>query len=631
MAVEYGVNQDQGIFKGITTERAIYAFDTVLNKDMTKVILGELNYENEIFKHVNILPIDFSVQIQNEIKNLNNGSKKVSKQKEKTQVKVTIKGRSNGEYTETERKLAQVWSQTLEMEEINIYDDFYNLGGDSIIAIKITNIVNEYLNIQLSISDLFEHITIAELAQYLDEQDKEDKEDKSANIIEKNPKSENEVYDLSNAQRRLWFMQKANPQMNAYNLPAMWHITFEPDIEQLQKALNMLINRQQALRIVFREENGISKQIILDTLDLKIDVIDLSSEDNKENLWKELMFEDNKISFDLTKPLVRAKLYKLDQKDYHLYLNFHHIITDGWSMRIVYEELMTIYTALLNGKEANLKSLKLSYIDWVQKQNEWLQSSNCKEVEEYWLNELIKPLPVLNLPIDYSRPERQTYNGNFYVYTMSQEQTDKLKEISKKLNSTLHVFLLSAYILLLNKISADEDIVVGIPITGRDNKELENIIGLFVNSICIRVNFEKLTFFRDLLNQVREKSLHGYKNSKYPFDLLVNKVNPARDQSRNPIFSTLFQYYDIIPLENDQISLFDISLACREAKEGTQVRIEYNVDLFKKDTIEKIAHNFVKIVDQVIENQDIQIRDVDLDVEYKIVKSAPIDELEFNF
>lgn len=628
MAVQYGVDMDNGIFKAITTDRAINGFDLVVNKKMANVILGELNYKHPVFKDVNQFPLAISADLKAEIEKVTKHAKVESKPKDKLQfTEVSIKGRSSNQYTETETKLAQVWSQILGLNEVNIYDDFYQMGGDSIQAIKITNIATEYLGMEVALSDLFEYITIAELAKHLDEQSKENATPTAARTGET---PESSVYDLTNAQRSLWFLQKSNPEMTVYNLQGTFPIRmYEPDIAKIQEIVNTLIRRHDALRTIFIEEDGIPKQTVLEQMELPLEVVDFTNEEQTEDLWKNKIIGMNRIPFDLSKPLVRAKLYRLSPDKHYLYMDFHHMISDGWSIKVVYEELAEMFDAYENQRKNNLPPVKRSYSDWVQEQNTWIQSPECKQVEDYWLQELAKPLPELNLPIDYPRPEKLTKHGHYYVYQIDREMTKKLKDLNKKLNTTPHVMLLSAYALLLNKITADQNLIIGIPITGRDKMDLENVIGLFVNTLCIRIDFSTVTTFKELVNQVKDKSVQGYKNSKYPFDLLVKKVNPERNPGRNPIYSTLFQYYEMIPLEDEQASIFELCLACREDNGEIQVRIEYNVDLFKESTIAKIAQNYAEVLNQILDNENVPIKDVEFDADYTVLES--INDLDFVF
>ncbi len=616
MAVDYGVNNDHGIFKAISTAQALQVFEEVLNKDLTRVIIGELNYRNNIFDQEQF-PIRLAPEIRAELMRWRRHVKtKMKPKKAKYLVEVSLQGREQGDYTETEKVLARVWGDVLGLTEINIYDNFYDLGGDSIFAIKITNNIKEHLQKKIEISDLFEHLTIAELATHLDQGTEVaiksiEKVAKEVTAIEQVIDVET-IHQLSNAQKRIWFLQKFDPEMTAYNLTKLIPIGFELDIENFNQVLNLLINRHSALRSVFREEGGVPKQVILPKFELNLSVIDLSQEEEKELLLKKMVHEENRQAFDLSQPLIRANLYKLDQKDYYLHFTIHHIITDGWSMNVFSQELMELYEANIRGRTIELEPLKIRYVDWVEEQESWSVSEDFKKVENYWLEELAEPLPVLNLPTDFPRPQKQTYNGTYLKFKIDRAKTQKLKEIARQTNSTLHMMLLSSYFLLLNKLSRDEEIVVGIPITGRDDKELERIVGLFVNTICIRIDFSKITTVKDLLEQVKEKSLQAYRYSRYPFDLLVTKINPERDFSRSPIYSTMFQFYDQIPPANDQVSLFELSFLSKEVNEEIEVRLEYNTDLFKTETIERFVGYFTNLVNQISHAGEDKIAEIEL-------------------
>lgn len=523
---------------------------------------------------------------------------------------VILSGNEMHDYTLVEQQLAQIWGRELGINKMSVHDNFYDLGGDSIVAIKIANSINQSLGKKVTINDLLQYTTIFELSKELEYATQE-----SVGFGSKGcgiEITEQVSYNLSHAQKRMWLLQKFDPEMTVNNISGVVPLDFEVDIVIFNKAINALICHHTMLRTMITEEMGEPRQVILPKLNFDLEVIDLTLANDREHHLRKLVHGLNQKHFDLSiAPLFRMKLFKCSQNKYEFYINIHHIITDGWSMRLCMQELMEMYHSYLKGIKVNILPIKPDYTDWIRQQEEWENSNEFKLMERYWLEEIAKPLPVLNLPADFPRLKKQTYNGNSVTFTLSQAQTSELKILARKLNITLHMMLMAEYFILLHKITNDEEIIVGFPITGRDKKEIEKIIGLFVNTLCIRVEFDKLNTFKDLALYVKEKCLKSYQHSKYPFELLVSKINPERDMSRNPIFSTIFEFYENIGSGNEGVTNFDLCFFGRESeKNDIEIRIEYNTDLFKKETVQRFVGFFDKITNQIIERIDITFPEI---------------------
>lgn len=614
MAVDFGVNEIIDVFMPIHTYDAVQALDTIINRRIEQVIVGELALERKTENGDLYFPIKLSESIiasvrSNRQSSNTQGARGLSEQTSS----IVLKGKKDNDYTDTELELAKIWASILGYEEINIFDDFYSLGGDSIFALRITNSVNEHQLRNITIGDVFRFLTVAKLANFLDEEAGAVTE---VDVTSKNSSDNTgliERYQLSSAQKRIWFLQKYDTQMAVYNLPLVSYFEFELDVEKLCEALNILINRHSSLRTVFVESNGIPEQYIIQNVDVKVDYLDLSDKDDKDSLVEGIIHQDKLIPFQLSVyPLMGMKLFKLESKKYLFYLNIHHIITDGWSMNVFYKELMYLYDGLVKGSVPALEPIKLDYVEWVNEQIEWQTTEEFKKIEDYWREELSGKLPKLNLPVDYKRPQIQSYNGSFVSFKINKDLTDSLKKISRQLNATMYMVLLAVYFIFLNKLTQDEDIIVGSPITGRDSKELENVIGLFINTLCIRVKITGASSFKEVLEEVKNKCLSVYKNGKYPFDLLVSKINPDRDLSRSPIFSTLFQYYEDIPPENDGLSMYELSLLGREENGELELRMEFNTDLFSKETIVSYSKYFETVLLEICNSCDKNIKEINL-------------------
>lgn len=422
-------------------------------------------------------------------------------------------------------------------------------------------------------------------------------------------------YELSNAQKRIWFHQEVNKQSTAYNLSKI--ITFETvvDIGVLEKTVNYMIQRHEALRTVIKEYNGIPKQVIKKYSPIKLSVIDLGSEQGEE-LLQSYINKDNNYVFDLAEKLFFIRLYKLEEEKYVLYLAFHHIIFDGWSQKIFDKELMFIYHAFLNNNQPELPEIKKQHLEWINEKKAWLQTDESNCMKHYWMAEIGGDVPKLEMPIDFARPKEKSFRGKYVTERI--KGADVLVQIAKRNEVSMHVLLLTVYVLLLHKVTAQQDIVVGIPFAERSEKEIENTIGVFINTLPIRIQFEKLTDFYELLAYVKKKNSTAICNGKYPYDLMMEMVNSERDIAIESLYSTLFQYYDLLPMENGS-SLFDLSFLCRISGEYLEFRINYSTDVLKVETVNGLAKYYINLIKQIIEKGvDVSLENMELmDIEEK--------------
>jgi len=606
MGFNLSINDNEYPIKSISTKEAINRLFEILNKEINRVAIFELNRNSKSPISIDIIPVKMNENILGLMQNFYSDSKLNTQGKDY----VRIQGREDGQYTEAEHRLAAIWSEIFGVSELNIYDDFYELGGDSIHAIKIANTINKVMKKDIQSTDIFEYLTIYDIAGYLDGVNTT-----AIETINNNQQInclEHKMFDLSNAQERFWLLQKFNTDLVVNNLSVTRTLNFEVNIEILNNAMNLLLDRHDALRTVFLENGGVPKQVILPKVDFHIELIDISIHENNLEYIKELIeIEDRKPS-DMSKLLLRMKLFKLAEATYCIYFNIHHIIVDGISMGIIERELFQIIDSYTNGIQPNLTPPSIKYVELVMQEKMWLETSKAKEMEKYWLEELALPLPILNISEDFERPKHKTYNSDFIIVNLDNEVMKGLQSLSRKFQSTLHVLILATYFALLNKISNDEDIIVGVPIAQRNNEELDNVVGLLINTISIRIQLTKAATFRELLSIVKEKSIRGYKNSKYPFDLVVSKINPKRDIRRNPVYSTLFQFFDNLQMENENGSAFDLSLQCKAVADTIEARFDFNTDIFKRETVERIGGYFHNIVTQIIENPDMNLSEIDM-------------------
>jgi acyl transferase domain-containing protein/NRPS condensation-like uncharacterized protein len=603
MAVDHGVQKDSGFFKSISTSAGIERFDEILNSGIRRVIVGEINHglgmrarpEGSLADLNFQFPIVIADNILNSFKSSDQGSAS------QALPEAVLKGREEHEYTTTERELARVWAKEMGLTEVDVFGNFYDVGGDSLIAIRIANTIKKYLGKQPHISDLLEYPTIAELARHLDGS-------VETAATETQHQTPAERFDLSTTQMGIWYLQKLNPQTTVYHVPASRVINQKVDLEKLQSAVNTLVRRHRALRTIFEEHEGAVQQVVLEQAEVVIEFIDVSDTTGNRELVENLIKVDSDRPFDFTRPLFRAAAYKLAEAEFYVSLNLHHLIADGWSVAMFWGELQTLYDAYLKGEELDLAPIELEFADFVADQKQWLNSSECGQMEKYWLQELAKPLPQLNLPV-VGRANSNISTYDSVTIKLTAAERTKVRSLAQQLDVTLHTLLLATYCVALKKITGDSELIVGVPFSTRDRQELERVMGVFVNLISIRINPNGIGGFLNLVAKIREKSLAAYKNGKYPFDMLVEKLNPERRSGRNPIFSTMFQF-EFMPSAN-QIPLIDLSVCGQEVDNEIEIRINYDATRLAKDSIDTLASDFMCTLRTVIATPDLSLSELE--------------------
>jgi amino acid adenylation domain-containing protein len=522
---------------------------------------------------------------------------------------------------ETERSLAGIWQEVLGIEKIGITNNFFELGGHSLIVSQVINRIYKELGKTVSFKVFFVNPTIAGLSNELHE--------KKYAFIPVAP--ETESYPLTASQTRLWILSQLEGGSLAYNMPAAVKLTGNIDVNTLEKSFRLLIDRHEILRTYFKtNEEGDLRQFIvpIEQVDFRISQKDFSSVENQEEVTVDYLQDKSLEPFDLEQaPLVRASLIKIKKEDYVFFLSLHHIIGDGWSIELLISEIVATYNALGQGKNIDLPKLNIQYKDYAVWANGEKEQAKHQLSEQYWLEQLAGEIPVLDLPSFRMRPLIQTYNGDSVTFSYSKELLNKLKEFSKTHDVTLFMTLMTGVNALLHRYTGQNDIIIGTPIAGRDHPDLENQLGLYLNTLAIRSRFQEGDSFLDLIGAQKETLLGAYENQNYPFDELIDKLNLKRDTSRSALFDVLVILQNQAQLNNinneelitldvsgydfkNKTSKFDISLAFTET-EGLNLTIEYNTDIYDLCLIEKMFSHFENLITQSIEQPEILIKEVD--------------------
>jgi len=436
------------------------------------------------------------------------------------------------------------------------------------------------------------------------------------------------VYPLSYAQQRLWFLDQFEPNSAFYNVPSAIRLRGSLDVDALENSLNDVIIRHEVLRAKFITKDGQPVQLIEPEIKLGLQVIDLTSLSGEEqdSIALRIASEEANVPFELSSgPLIRAKLLRLGSQDHIFLLTIHHIVFDGWSNGILVQEIAALYEAYTGGGIVNLPKLEIQYADYAQWQRNWLKGDVYQQQISYWVAKLGELPEVLELPTDRPRPPVQTYHGGHYKFDIAQDLVHQIKQFTLKHNLTQYVTILAAYQSLLFRYSGQTDITVGSPIANRGKREIENLIGLFTNMIVLRSNLSGDPSFSEFVQRVREVAFSAQSNQDIPFEMLVDELRVERDLSRSPLFQAALVYQNA-PMVNLQLGnleldiletdigtvKIDLSLVVEEGSDSITCTFRYNTDLFDHQTIERMAEHFIRLIESGITNPDRPISELSL-------------------
>lgn len=512
-----------------------------------------------------------------------------------------------------EDKIMYFWKKALKNENIKMEDNFFQLGGHSLLASQILISVKNEFNVELSFDDLFNNPTLSSFCNIVQEKIALYKEQDSNNLIKTIEK--NDYYDVSPSQKRMFLLNEVNNKSTNYNVSGAFHLHGKLDKNKINNVFDELINRHESLRTIFLWVDGEIKQKILNHVDFEVEYACVT----KEQVEKEKREFEKAFCLDKA-PLMRVKLLKIDENNHILLTQFHHIIVDGMSISILMKEFSELY----NGHQ--LEPLKIQYKDYAAWINEEIKEGKYNKQKEYWKNNFQGELPDLNLPTDFPRPATQQYRGSSIHLAIDETLTQKIYKLNQNTETTVYMFLLSVFNILLSKYSGQEDIIVGSPIWGRNYAGLDKIIGMFANTLAFRnyPNGEK--DYLEFLLEVKANALNGYKNQDYPFDLLIDDLDLNRDFSRNPLFDVMFVLQNEgkrneIKLNDLEITLldgetttskFDLLLNAVEEDGKILLDLEYNTGLFCKNTIQTMLERFINLIKNIVEQPRCKIKELSM-------------------
>jgi amino acid adenylation domain-containing protein len=510
--------------------------------------------------------------------------------------------------TPVETKLVEIWSSVLSTaaRPIGIDDNFFGLGGHSLKAVMLTSRIYKQLHVRIPLTEVFKSPTIRGQARYI--QGHTGGADFFAPLLAVEAKA---YYPLSPAQRRLYFLQLLEPRMIGYNLTSTAVLEGDVDIERLTAAFKKMIRRHQSLRTSFHLVAGIPGQRVHRQVDF--------------HLEQGTHIPGFIRPFDLTRPpLMRVGLVKEDDNRYLLVLDVHHIVFDGMSASVFFRECIACY----GGSE--LPPLKLDYKDYANWQAKRQATPAWRKQAEFWLDLFAADIPVLNLPLDFPRPQLQNFTGKRLNFRLPASELAGLKALAHEEGATLFMVLLTIFNLLLMKLGSQEDIVVGTPIAGRNHPDLEQMIGIFVNTLALRNYPKGEKRFREFLQEVKTRTVNAFDNQDYPFDILVDRVRVNRDTSRNPLFDVMFILQNIeqpaggvpeltvggltmkgYPFDPGK-AIFDLNFSAVEMDQSLLCVVEYCAALFRPQTIGRFVGYFKALITGVIKDPGTRLEEVDV-------------------
>jgi amino acid adenylation domain-containing protein len=513
---------------------------------------------------------------------------------------------------EAERSLAAVWRDLLGISEIGIHDDFFDLGGDSLLVARMAFQVRAAVGVELSLRTFFEARTVAKLAAVVSRLRGGDKADKNTARPPLVPVSRQRDLPLSFAQQRLWLLDQLAPGNPFYNLGGALRMTGELAVPALGRALAEVVRRHEVLRTGFASVEGRPVQRIVSVLGWELPAIDLGvlPAALREAEMRRLVTAQARLPFDLGRPpLLRAALLRLADAEHVLIFALHHIASDGWSMGVLTGEVAQLYAAFASRRPSPLPELPVQYVDFAVWQRSWLRGEVLESQLAYW-RESLAGAPPVELPTDRPRPPVQTFRGALVRSRLSAELAAALVALGRERSSSLFMVLLTGFDALISRYTGLEDLVVGTPIAGRTRAVLEKLIGFFVNTLVLRTDLKGDPTVSEMLSRVRETAVGAYSHQDLPFEHLVEKLQPQRDLSRNPLFQLMFNLLGAPPARDEAqgltltrlessggTSLFDLQVYLTETGKGIAASWEYSTDLFDAATMERLARHFTTLLE----------------------------------
>jgi len=513
-------------------------------------------------------------------------------------------------HNELESALAQIWAQVLHVERVGRQDHFFELGGHSLLAMRMVSQVRQRLGVELALSDLFANAELAAVAEAVAQAGRSTQPDIVAVVRDG-------ALPLSFAQQRLWFLAQMEGANTAYNIPIGLRLRGSLNEQALQQALARIVARHETLRSRFAQYND-AAQVLIAPVDsgLLLRIEDLRQLPQADETLAALIQGEASGPFDLQDDaLIRGRLVRLADDHHVLLLTLHHIISDGWSMGVLTRELMALYQAFSHGQPDPLAPLTLQYSDYAVWQRRWLSGEVLQRQSEYWQQTLAGAPALLTLPTDRVRPAQQDYAGSTVDVVLDERLSAGLKALAQRHGVTMYMLMLSAWASLLSRLSGQSEVVIGSPVANRTRAEIEGLIGMFVNTLALRIDTSGELSSEALLAQVKARTLDAQAHQDLPFEQVVEITKPARSMAHSPLFQVMFSWdsghgaslsLGDLTLESvaepSHFAKFDLSLTLADASGGIRGVLEYAIALFDESTIERYVGYFQRLLQAMVSN-----------------------------
>ncbi|MBG5377998.1 pyoverdine non-ribosomal peptide synthetase PvdD, partial [Pseudomonas aeruginosa] len=508
--------------------------------------------------------------------------------------------------SELEQRIAAIWSEILGVERVGLDDNFFELGGHSLLATRVISRVRQEQQLDASLKALFERPVLKAFAQGLE---------RTTDAVSTIPLADRQQpLALSFAQERQWFLWQLEPESAAYHIPSALRLRGRLDVDALQRSFDSLVARHETLRTRFRLEGGRSYQQVQPAVSVSIEREQFGEEGLIERIQAIVVQP-----FDLERgPLLRVNLLQLAEDDHVLVLVQHHIVSDGWSMQVMVEELVQLYAAYSQGLDVVLPALPIQYADYALWQRSWMEAGEKERQLAYWTGLLGGEQPVLELPFDRPRPARQSHRGAQLGFELPRELVEAVRALAQREGASSFMLLLASFQALLYRYSGQADIRVGVPVANRNRVETERLIGFFVNTQVLKADLDGRMGFDELLAQARQRALEAQAHQDLPFEQLVEALQPERSLSHNPLFQVLFNYqseargngqafrFDELQMESVQFdsrtAQFDLTLDLTDEEQRFCAVFDYATDLFDASTVERLAGHWRNLLRGIVAN-----------------------------
>jgi len=530
-----------------------------------------------------------------------------------------VKGRRYREPASgTEIQLAEKWKEILDLSQVGVDDNFFEVGGHSLHAVRILSWIKKMFQVELSLVQFFEQPVLGTVARKIEQLKNGDGPSKDIAMEGIEPVSHDGKLPLSSAQKRLWILENINPGLPVYNLSDSIRLRGKLDIGLLERVYQEIVRRHAVFRTAFRDSDGEPIQVISADTSLRVNHISLEGveADQLEDEAQRLAVIQARKPFDLSQaPLIRIDLIHIRPDDILMVQTMHHIISDGWSMGIVVHEVAEIYSNLKSGNKVSESDPVLQYVDYANWHNTFIQSRAVARQLTYWKNILAGDVTQLQLPYDFPAGKENSYKGDTIRFDLPSGVHEKMETACRKNNCTPYMFLLTVFNILLHKYSGETDIIIGTPIANRRLSEVESMIGFFVNTLVLRTDLAGEPEFNRLLDKVKKVVVDALEHQDAPFDKVVEAVNPDRNINSSALFQVMF---NLLVAPEITLDMPDVKITAEELQTGTArfdltltfVQedghytgvLNYRVDLFRKETIEAMAHHFLNLLENILDS-----------------------------